>query len=944
VDGSDLSHLASDNVIQGNFIGTDVTGTQALGNGLGPVSENFGFFGISTAFASHTTIGGTAAGTGNLISANNSDQIHLDADTGNVIQGNKIGTDVTGTKVLGTGLTGIAIGFNAASVDNTIGGTAPGAANTIAFFSREIFIGSIIMVPYGGFGVFVGSASNGNRISGNSIFGNLRRGIALFPNANNAQKAPTLTAANTSGGGTFIQGTLTSTPNATFTIEFFASPTQTTTPQTFLGSVTTTSDATGTAPIAFTSATPVPAGQFITATATDAANDTSEFAVPIAVTSTVTPPQAAGFRIDAPATATAGVPFTVTVTALDAGNNVLTGYTGTVHFATTSPKFSLPADYTFTTGDNGVHTFTNAVSLNTAGSRLVGISDTATGVSGQSAAISVAPNVATHLLVKVPTPAQEAIPQDVTVTALDAFENTATGYTGTIHFTSPDTLQLQADYPFTSGAGADNGVHAFKGGVIFGHLGSVTVTATDRDTAAVTGSATGATGPGPADHFALSAPATVQPGKAFTFTVTAQDALNTTATGYNNAVSFSSSDPAAQLTLIPGGATFLTNGQRTFTEGISLRTLGSQTLTASDFGNSSITGSTTLTVAGTLFRPTSVSGLVFEDFDGDGVFQDSEAIQGEGPTVFLDVNNNGRLDPGEPSYVALGSAYSFQNAPVGTYAVREVLFPGTLPTTPTATLTVTDAGATLTGGGSASVTMTDTGTSITGLNFGNVFTSSIVPLTASATIFPPSPDLDTAYVRGLYHSILGRDVEAFGLGFWLAQLHAAGGTRQAVAQGIWESVEHRTQEAVSYYASFLHRTPAPAELQKWVDALLGGAGEANAVLTFVTSPEYLQLHPIVMPYGQALSQDVSGDPNHQVLANLGDPPSAATAYILDAKQKIVDSYYAVFLHRRPSVSEEQGWLQSLQGVPATQLPLEAIAVNILTSPEYVAAAAASVST
>lgn len=72
-------------------------------------------------------------------------------------------------------------------------------------------------------------------------------------------------------------------------------------------------------------------------------------------------------------TPTAGVPFTITVTALDGFNNVMTGYVGSVHFTSTDRMAVLPADYTFTTADNGVHTFT--VTLRTLGSDTVRVRD-----------------------------------------------------------------------------------------------------------------------------------------------------------------------------------------------------------------------------------------------------------------------------------------------------------------------------------------------------------------------------------------------------------------------------------------------------------------------------------------------------------------------------------------------------------------------------------------
>ncbi|GFE59357.1 carboxypeptidase regulatory-like domain-containing protein [Geobacter sp. AOG1] len=89
---------------------------------------------------------------------------------------------------------------------------------------------------------------------------------------------------------------------------------------------------------------------------------------------------------------TAGTANSVTVTAKDAGNTTITGYTGTVHFTSTDAQAVLPGDYTFTAGDNGTHTFTNGVTLKTAGSQTVTATDTVTSsITGTTGPISVNP-------------------------------------------------------------------------------------------------------------------------------------------------------------------------------------------------------------------------------------------------------------------------------------------------------------------------------------------------------------------------------------------------------------------------------------------------------------------------------------------------------------------------------------------------------------------------
>jgi hypothetical protein len=70
-----------------------------------------------------------------------------------------------------------------------------------------------------------------------------------------------------------------------------------------------------------------------------------------------------------------GTSFSITVTAYDAYGNVATGYRGTVHFSSTDSKASLPTNYTFTSGDSGIHTFNN-VKLKTKGNQTITAVDT----------------------------------------------------------------------------------------------------------------------------------------------------------------------------------------------------------------------------------------------------------------------------------------------------------------------------------------------------------------------------------------------------------------------------------------------------------------------------------------------------------------------------------------------------------------------------------------
>ena len=90
---------------------------------------------------------------------------------------------------------------------------------------------------------------------------------------------------------------------------------------------------------------------------------------------TVNAAAASKFIISAPSTVTAGMPFSLTLTVEDAYGNVVTGYTGTVHFTSSDKRATLPANYTFTAADKGVHTFVGLV-LRKKGKQRITITDT----------------------------------------------------------------------------------------------------------------------------------------------------------------------------------------------------------------------------------------------------------------------------------------------------------------------------------------------------------------------------------------------------------------------------------------------------------------------------------------------------------------------------------------------------------------------------------------
>jgi hypothetical protein len=307
----------------------------------------------------------------------------------------------------------------------------------------------------------------------------------------------------------------------------------------------------------------------------------------------VIPAAATHFSVTGPSSVTAGNPFTLRVRALDAFNNSANGYRGTVHFTSSDPAATLPADYTFIATDGGVHDFTNGFTLRTAGSQTVTATDTVASSITGSASLNVSAAAAHHFQISAPASSTAGSPFDLTVTVQDAFNNTVTAYTGTVSFTSSDLgASLPANYTFTTG---DNGTHTFPGGVNLVTAGSQTVTASDT-VSGINGSASIIVNPGTPDHFSIGAPATASSRVAFDVTVTVQDAFNNTVTGYTGTITFTSSDTDPGVVL-PADYTFQTSdmGSVTFPGGVTLITPGDQAVKATDTV-SGINGSATVTV------------------------------------------------------------------------------------------------------------------------------------------------------------------------------------------------------------------------------------------------------------------------------------------------------------------------------------------------------------
>lgn len=277
----------SNNVVAGNYVGLAAGGNNALGNG------GVGIYLLGAAHSNRIGTDGDGVGDAlerNVISGNTYQGIAIQgvATDSNVVAGNYIGTSASGAAVPGLGNLNNGIWILQGPMNNRIGtnGTdvnAVGEGNLIA--------------NNGYAGVAVSDAGSiDNTIRGNSIHNNgsqgidlgidgmnLNHGTGMMSGPNNYQNWPVLLA-GTAGASTSISGTLTSVAATSYTLDFYANSGADNpyagAGDRWLGSYTVTTDSTGHVTFSANVGTASP-GEWVTATATDSAGNTSEFSSPI---------------------------------------------------------------------------------------------------------------------------------------------------------------------------------------------------------------------------------------------------------------------------------------------------------------------------------------------------------------------------------------------------------------------------------------------------------------------------------------------------------------------------------------------------------------------------------------------------------------------------------------------------------------------------------------
>jgi hypothetical protein len=280
----------SGNVVEGNYAGLDAGGMIAVPNYFGVICYNG---------ATNNLIGGTVPGAANYVSGNNLYGVCITdpGTSGNVVEGNFIGTDRTGTNGVGNYDN---VELQNSATGNFIGGTGAGAGNVIAYAG---FANVILYDP----------GTTNNSIRGNSVFNNPSQGVGIhlvgynfYPyvtsnhvgfvaGPDNLQNFPVITNAFGYAASTILLGTLNSAVNQGFSIDVYRSPGPDSYTggygqgQSYVGTVSVTTDGSGNARFAYTNTAGNYAGQYITTTATDASGNTSEFSFAVPATNAPAP-------------------------------------------------------------------------------------------------------------------------------------------------------------------------------------------------------------------------------------------------------------------------------------------------------------------------------------------------------------------------------------------------------------------------------------------------------------------------------------------------------------------------------------------------------------------------------------------------------------------------------------------------------------------------------
>jgi hypothetical protein len=699
--------------------------------------------------------------------------------------------------------------------------------------------------------------------------------------------------------------------------------------------------------------------------------DTAAATITGSATTTVDPaPVATHVLVIAPPSLLAGIAAPVEVVVLDASNHLATNYTGTVHFTSSDSTATLPANYTFTSSDHGVHFF--QVTLNTQGSQTITATDTTTTSLTGTATTTVNPApVATHFLVLAPDNVQPGVATQVEVVALDASNHLAYNYTGTVQFSSSDSsASLPVNYTFTT---SNQGIASVD--VTWQTADSQTITATDTTNSGLNGSATVQVATTPtsnnaATHLLVIAPSVVDLGLAFPVKVFALDAANHLAVGYTGTVQLSSSDNAATL---PPAYTFTAQNYGIHFFTVTLATQGTQTITVTDTTTATITGSVTTSVdpapvathllviapagvlAGTAF-PVEVVALDASDHLAYNYTGTVEITSSDGAATL----------PANYTFTAANHGLAFVEVTLNTQASQTITATDTTTASITGSVTTTvnpapvathflvlaspnvepgvaapieiialDASNHLayTYTGTVHFTSSDNAATLpanftfTSANNG-VYASTVTMQTAGSQTITAT-DTVTASITGT--AITDVDTTAAPTASQLAY----------VANELTHSNEFYSNFVINAYHTYLGRNPAAAEISGWVQLMDNGMSEAGVEAGFIGSTEYINDHGgpgaswVISLYQNLLGRTPAASEVAGWVFDLGRGMSTTSiaysfAGSFERETERIGSFYTTFLGRTASAAEIDGWATDVMNGASN----DAVIAGFVSSTEF----------
>lgn len=452
-----------------------------------------------------------------------------------------------------------------------------------------------------------------------------------------------------------------------------------------------------------------------TLTATDVATPS----ITGTLSSNATPPVASQMSVSGYPSTTAGLSNNFTVRLIDTIGQTATGFTGTVYFSSSDLQAGLPASYTFTAADAGVHSF--AATMKTAGNQSITVRDLSGTIVGTQAGINVNAAAFSRFDLSVPNGADskghilvtagEAI--SLTVRAVDLYNNSIQGYTGTIAITSSDSIaNVPANYTFSA---VDGGSHTFtvdlRTATPNGVVWSFSVVDTSNATTLVTKTNFEVVNAAAAT-MKLTAPTNNVAGSGFSSKLTVLDAYGNTVKNYFGTVHFASPSVAS----LPADYSFNSVDGGVHDFGITLYTSGLQVFSAVDTARALVGGTSSLTVTPGAATRVAISGP-------------ASTTAGVAQTINVSVvDAYGNIATSYRGTVAFASSdaqavlpasYTFANKDSGFHA-----FSATLKTAGSRTISVSDAASGLSG---------QTAVTVNAATAAGSFTVSGIPTTVAGT-------------------------------------------------------------------------------------------------------------------------------------------------------------------------------------------------------------------